>query len=68
MQLSAIVLTLMASSASARLFTLFDNVNYNGPANTENRPDDNACCTLYLLALLCGSSTNYQYREPERQG
>ena len=44
MQLTAIVCALLVSAASARVFTLHDDINYWGDSHTETQPDDDSCC------------------------
>ncbi|KAK2616564.1 hypothetical protein QQS21_000387 [Conoideocrella luteorostrata] len=47
MQLTTIFVgTLLASLATARSFTLFDDVNFGGKAHDENRNNDAACWNL----------------------
>jgi hypothetical protein len=67
MQLTVVVATLLASVASARTFTLYNDRNFGGTAHTENRNDDAACC----MYLLCSQTENLPLtgpREPQRQG
>jgi hypothetical protein len=45
MQLTAVICTLLVSAASARVFTLHDDINYWGDSHTETQPDDDNCCT-----------------------
>ncbi|KAK6819576.1 hypothetical protein PG990_010073 [Apiospora arundinis] len=46
MQFTALAATLFVAVASARQFTLFDDINFGGAAHYENRNNDDACWNL----------------------
>lgn len=46
MQIIAVTITLLASLASARDFTLYDNSYWGGASHRETRNDDDACCIV----------------------
>lgn len=44
MQFTTVVAIMLASTASARVFTLYDDINFGGNSHGETRNDDAACC------------------------
>jgi hypothetical protein len=55
MQLITVVCALLASTASARVFTLYSDINYWGDSHIETQPDNANCCTqteVYLETYL----------------
>ncbi|WYZ42009.1 hypothetical protein EsH8_V_000904 [Colletotrichum jinshuiense] len=46
MQLTIFVTTLLAAAVSAREFILYDDTNYGGVGNAENRPNEARCWNL----------------------
>ncbi|KAF1828812.1 hypothetical protein BDW02DRAFT_511411 [Decorospora gaudefroyi] len=44
MHFSTAVVIMLASTASARVFTLYDDINFGGNSHRETRNDDAACC------------------------
>jgi hypothetical protein len=51
MQLITVVCALLASTASARVFTLYSDINYWGDSHIETQPDNGNCCTLTKVQL-----------------
>ncbi|GKT59796.1 hypothetical protein ColTof4_11015 [Colletotrichum tofieldiae] len=46
MQLTIVVTSLLAAAVSAREFILYDDANYGGVGNAENRPNEARCWNL----------------------
>lgn len=67
MQLVTILYSLLACTASARIFTLYDEVNFGGNGHRETRNDDAACCeSLTIERKQCSSLTNPREHERSR--
>ncbi|KAF5238849.1 hypothetical protein FANTH_10177 [Fusarium anthophilum] len=72
MHLSLFALTLLASVAAARDFTLYEHANYKGASHRETRNDDNACWNMNgkgdQASSVKGKGCTTFYRERDCKG